>query len=206
MILKSHTATQPLGLILVIEDDPIFVDWLNQALSKINLSFDIVNTLQKGMDCLKTTKEYQAVLTDLYYEGDLEPSGMQLIKQAETLGLPVIAMTSNLSKESAVDSANSGASYILEKPFTPQKLKEVLEYIWEQPRGLTGVSEHLFKEYNLTSKEREVARLILKGLNSNEVASAINVSVKTVKSHLTNIFSKCDVKSRSELINLFIPY
>jgi len=59
----------------------------------------------------------------------------------------------------------------------------------------------LFREYKLTNSEIEVALLLLEeGSTSEKIAERIFRSKATVASHLTNIFNKFNVKSRTEFI------
>jgi DNA-binding CsgD family transcriptional regulator/tetratricopeptide (TPR) repeat protein len=51
----------------------------------------------------------------------------------------------------------------------------------------------------LTRAERRVAELVAEGLQTKQVAAALFVSPKTVEGHLTNIYAKLDVHSRTEL-------
>ncbi len=50
----------------------------------------------------------------------------------------------------------------------------------------------------LTEREREVLQQLNLGLSRAEIASALNVSLNTVKSHISRIYEKLDVKSRNE--------
>jgi LuxR family maltose regulon positive regulatory protein len=50
----------------------------------------------------------------------------------------------------------------------------------------------------LTEREQEVLRLVAKGLSNREIAEALFITLGTVKKHLNNIFSKLDVKSRTQ--------
>ena len=54
----------------------------------------------------------------------------------------------------------------------------------------------------LTIQERKVFDLLKEGRSNKEIAVEFNVSVSTVKSHVNSIFSKLDVKSRREIMNL----
>ncbi|WP_407320488.1 helix-turn-helix transcriptional regulator [Isoptericola halotolerans] len=54
----------------------------------------------------------------------------------------------------------------------------------------------------LTEREAEVARLVTSGMTNREVAAALCVSVRTVEVHLSRVFRKLDVRSRSELVVL----
>ncbi|CAI6061408.1 helix-turn-helix transcriptional regulator [Cohnella sp. JJ-181] len=51
----------------------------------------------------------------------------------------------------------------------------------------------------LTSREKEVVELIIKGYSNTEIADKLYLSQVTVKKHLTNIFRKLDMKNRSQL-------
>ena len=52
----------------------------------------------------------------------------------------------------------------------------------------------------LTSRELEVLRLVAKGLSNREIADILFVTLGTVKKHLNNIFSKLNVKSRTQAV------
>ena len=58
----------------------------------------------------------------------------------------------------------------------------------------------------LSNREAEVAELVTKGLSNKEVANQLFVTEKTVKFHLTNIYKKMSVKSRSQLIVWCMPH
>ncbi|MCP2356942.1 DNA-binding CsgD family transcriptional regulator [Nonomuraea thailandensis] len=58
---------------------------------------------------------------------------------------------------------------------------------------------HAARETALTGREREVAELISQGLTNREVAERLQVSQKTVETHVSRIFSKYDVRSRVAL-------
>lgn len=51
-----------------------------------------------------------------------------------------------------------------------------------------------------TKTERQVIELVAKGLSNKEVGENLGVSQKTIKFHLTNIFKKCGLKSRTQLL------
>lgn len=55
---------------------------------------------------------------------------------------------------------------------------------------------------NLTTREREIIRLIAMGLKNKEVASRLHISDITVRHHLTSIFNKLDVSDRQKLLIL----
>ena len=54
----------------------------------------------------------------------------------------------------------------------------------------------------LTSHERRVAGLVQRGARNREIASALFVTERTVEFHLTNIYDKLKLRSRTELAHL----
>lgn len=60
------------------------------------------------------------------------------------------------------------------------------------------------KNASLSSRERDIVLLIGKGLRNKEIANRLNISETTVKTHLTRIFQKLNMKARSELISYAI--
>ena len=53
--------------------------------------------------------------------------------------------------------------------------------------------------YNITKRELEVVHLIVEGLNNEQMAESLQVSEKTVKNHLSSIFKKLNVNSRTQV-------
>ncbi|HUE27799.1 MAG TPA: LuxR C-terminal-related transcriptional regulator, partial [Solirubrobacteraceae bacterium] len=51
----------------------------------------------------------------------------------------------------------------------------------------------------LTASERRIAELAAEGLTNREIAQALFITTSTVEGHLTNVFNKLDVKTRTEL-------
>lgn len=69
-------------------------------------------------------------------------------------------------------------------------------------RAVTGpvkVEERKIKE-PLTAREKEMLRLVAAGMSNKEIAERLCLSLRTVKAHLSNIFNKMNVASRSEAL------
>ena len=64
-------------------------------------------------------------------------------------------------------------------------------------RHLAGTRERT-AESELTSRELEVLRLVARGLTNYQIARQLGLSVRTVEAHLTHVYTKLDVNSRTE--------
>ncbi|MDF2188349.1 response regulator transcription factor [Paraflavitalea sp. CAU 1676] len=62
------------------------------------------------------------------------------------------------------------------------------------------VNETELKKLNLSAREYEVLQLLTKGHSNAEIASHLYLSVSTIKTHVSNLFVKMDVKSRTQAI------
>ena len=66
---------------------------------------------------------------------------------------------------------------------------------------LVSMSEHS-PANDLSARELEVVRLLVSGASNKAIATKLNLSENTVKSHLSHIFDKLDVQSRAEAVSV----
>ena len=198
-----QTREQKTERILLTEDDTILGDWLQRRLESFGLHCYWAKTFLEAEKILKQ-KSFDAVVTDIFLE-DGHRYGLNLVQISESLGIPVVVISSHADFSSAKEALNRGANYLMEKPFKAEDLKAVLDQIWESPKGLSGLVERFVHIHSLTSKEKEIVRLILKGLSNQDIASVLGNTEKTIKHHISVIFEKCGVHSRTELINCILP-
>jgi DNA-binding NarL/FixJ family response regulator len=112
----------------------------------------------------------------------------------------VVVITAFADVEKVKAALNEGAAYLLEKPFRAPELIAAIEHAC-QPRGSAARAvDELLSRARLTEKERAVARHVLQGMSSGEIAALENNSEKTIRQHLTQIYSKCGVSTRLELL------
>ncbi len=64
--------------------------------------------------------------------------------------------------------------------------------------------EYLKKCWHLTPREMQVAKLVCKGLDNNQISRKLDISYNTVRAHLVNIFGKVGVKGKAGLILEFV--
>lgn len=61
-----------------------------------------------------------------------------------------------------------------------------------------------FKNFGLTEREEEIARLLVKGITYQNISEQLFISLPTVKTHASNIYKKCNVKTRHALTLVLI--
>ncbi|CAG7623270.1 HTH-type transcriptional regulator MalT [Paenibacillus solanacearum] len=83
-----------------------------------------------------------------------------------------------------------------------EKLEQFLRFLLQ--KGGFPEERRMPREYEmrLSSREREVAALVLEGMTNAEISRALYVSEITVKKHVSSVYGKLDVKGRSQLIKL----
>ena len=80
-------------------------------------------------------------------------------------------------------------------------MPEMLRWLWrDYPRPADDPVEQL------TEREMDVLRLIAKGKSNKEIADTLIISEKTVKTHVSNIFSKLGVASRTAAVALAVRH
>jgi DNA-binding NarL/FixJ family response regulator len=148
----------------------------------------------------------EAVVADVVL-GEGKMSGIDLISalRREEVRAPVVLVTAFADQQRTKAALNSGASYLLEKPFTTEALRGVLEKVTTVDLDLGRLVNRALARARLTRKEEEVARLVLKGLTSAEIGEMMGNSEKTIKQHLTQVYAKLGVAGRAEFFHLVFP-
>ncbi|OGN88433.1 MAG: hypothetical protein A2158_01065 [Chloroflexi bacterium RBG_13_46_14] len=103
-------------------------------------------------------------------------------------------LTKNILVEDIIKSIRSvvAGEIVLSPLVFKQVLKYALRHRTKPLRLDTGVK--------LTPRELEILKLIAKGISNKEIAIELNISSRTVKSHMVDIFRKLDVSSRTEAV------
>jgi DNA-binding NarL/FixJ family response regulator len=148
----------------------------------------------------------EAVVADVVL-GEGRMSGIDLIPalRKDDVRAPVVLVTAFADQQRLKDALNAGAAYLLEKPFTTEALRGVLDKVTSIDVDLGKLVNKALSRARLTRKEEEVARLVLKGLTSAEIGAMMGNSEKTIKQHLTQVYAKLGVAGRAEFFHLVFP-
>ncbi|QRM57670.1 helix-turn-helix transcriptional regulator [Sinorhizobium sp. BG8] len=70
----------------------------------------------------------------------------------------------------------------------------------------THLANRWLAPYNVTSREAEIAAMVLRGHSNTSIGLTLNISIETVKVHRRNLYSKVRISSQAELFMLFINH
>ena len=149
-----------------------------------------------------------AIVTDLVLGNESSISGIELIPRLRALGIrtPVVLVTAFADAPRMKAALNAGAAYLLEKPFTTQALREVIDDVTSEDAGLKRMVSLRLSQARLTQREEQVARGALNGFSSGEIGAKMGNSEKTIKGHLTRVYEKLGVSGRRDLFHLMFPF
>ena len=195
--------------ILIVEDEPIIAEGI--ALHLKNSHFyvsDIAYDADEAVSSLQKKNPDIAIL-DINLESDKD--GIQIAEYINKVcPIPFIFLTS-YSDEAIMEraKATSPAGFIV-KPFNKNTLIATLEIAISNfsrssqnhvPHlSLTKINRQLTD--SLSDREFEIVQLLYDGKNNQEICDLLFIAMNTVKRHITNIYFKLDVKSRTEAISL----
>lgn len=117
----------------------------------------------------------------------------------KNINIPIIFISGEASIQQSVDAMKQGAIEFLVKPF---EIDELINAITKAIHiELKEINLNLLIE-NLSPREREVYKLLLKGHNNQELIDKLHLSLPTVKQYKSEVMRKLNVKSLSKLIEL----
>jgi NarL family two-component system response regulator LiaR len=199
--------------ILIVDDHQVVRHGLRTFL-ELHDDIVVVGEAGDGATAVEMVQEFEPdiVLMDLVMP-DLD--GIAATRQVTSLGThtKVIALTSFTEDDKVFPAIQAGASSYLLKDVSPDDLVEAIRAVhrgearlhpdiarklMEQVARQAGPS-HEAPVDDLTEREREVIRLVAQGCSNSEIAQALVISDKTVKTHVSNILSKLGLQDRTQL-------
>ena len=185
--------------VLLVEDERDTRELLGRALGRAGYNCVLAADAAGALESAKTCGFLDVVVTDVVMGGDAR-QGLRLIGQLRAAGVhaPVIVITAYADVEKVKQALNEGAAHLLEKPFRAPALIDVIEQVRKHGGDVTHAMDLALERASLTDKERTVARHLLNGLSSTQIAEIESNSPKTIRQHVSQIYAKCGVRSRGE--------
>ena len=194
--------------LLLIDDDPNLI-----LLVKDYLEFRGYNvvTAENGREALEVLDQNipDMIICDVMMP---EMDGYSLVKhireEPHTNTIPVLFLSAKGQSQDRVKGLNEGADVYMVKPFEPEELVAQVESSLKQIKRLSqgrlmgkdgAPTIQVPNNVELTPTEIKVVQLVAKGMANREIAEKLNVSQRTIESHVSNMLNKTSLNNRTEL-------
>jgi DNA-binding NarL/FixJ family response regulator len=195
---------------VLIADDHLVVREGLDAMLHSSDEFEIVGQAVDGLEALRLVEELRpdVVLIDVQMP---KMDGIEATRRI-TQQVPAtnVVILSSFDEDDYIYKAiQAGARGYVLKDIDLNALLDVIRAAAQgesvlPPAIATKLVEHISAQrtqVTLTQREQEVLCLLAKGLRNKEIASQLNITERTVKSHVANIIAKLGVSSRTEAVS-----
>jgi DNA-binding NarL/FixJ family response regulator len=196
--------------VLIADDHPVVRQGLRTFLG-VQDDIEVVGEAADGAEAVRLTEslEPDVVLLDLKMPG---VDGQTALEELRVRGLParVLVLTSVAESSHVLPAVRAGAVGYLYKDVDPQALVQAIRAVRdgnvlfapEAAAAVLGADTPAATTppelADLTEREREVLVEIARGQSNREIARALVVSEKTVKTHVSNVLMKLGVADRTQ--------
>ncbi len=195
--------------VLLADDHPVVRQGLRTFL-ELQDDVEIVGEAADGPEAVAVAGRIlpDVVLLDLVMPG---MDGVEAIRgvRAASPGTRVVVLTTFSDDRMVVDSVKAGAAGYLLKDVRPPDLAEAVRAVHRGESVLhPRVAGKLMREVarpprpgtleSLSERELDVLRLLASGLPNRDIAARLVLSEKTIKTHVSSILAKLEVKDRTQ--------
>lgn len=200
----------------IVEDDIEMSKDLRDYLLNFSDHFSDIRLFESAEDIIKEIKlngySPKLILQDIQLPG---MSGLDaIVIYRKYIPDAKVLMNSVLQDSEHVFKAIcNGALGYIEKGYTLEKIKDALISVMAGGSPMSpAIARHVINYFNpskkfeeeLSPKEREIVQGILDGLSYKMIAEKNNVSIDTVRTHITRIYRKLHINSKGELISKYL--
>ncbi|MDQ7988918.1 MAG: response regulator transcription factor [Candidatus Dactylopiibacterium sp.] len=195
--------------LMLVDDHPLVRDGLRVRLSTVP-GFEVVAEAADGASALLALDAAppDVVLMDIGMRG---MSGIELVHEFHERQpqVQVIMLTMHDQPQYVVEAFRQGARGYVLKDSPAQEIVAAIHAVMAGKRYYSaGVADALaagaMPAPLLTQREKEVLTLIAEGLSSKEIATRLDLSVRTVETHRLNIKRKYEIEGSSALVKFAV--
>jgi DNA-binding NarL/FixJ family response regulator len=191
--------------VLIADDHPVVRQGLRTFLG-VQEDIEVVGEAADGAEAISRAESLapDVILLDLKMPG---MGGLAVLRELRERGVParVLVLTSVSERDRVLPAVRAGAAGYLYKDVDPQALVQAIRAVHDghvlfaqEAAEAMLVPDERPGSGTLTGREREVLAQIARGRSNREIARALVVSEKTVKTHVSSILSKLGLQDRTQ--------
>lgn len=192
---------------LIAEDHPLFKDAIKRLLAQAytDISISEAQCLKSLQQVVESTDGFDFVLLDLNMPGVYGFSGL-LFLQGQLKEVPIIVISANDSQEIIQKAHNYGAAAFISKSSPTEIIIDTINKIMNGEEIIpssqipTDSQDDLTAYQNikkLSPRQFEILLMLTDGLLNKQIASELNLSISTVKCHISAIIKTLGVNTRT---------
>lgn len=193
--------------VLIVDDHAVVRQGL-RALLDSQPQVKVVGEAAEGATAIQLAQELKpdVILMDLLMPG---VGGVEAIRRIRELNLKskVLVLTSSLEEQLVKQALQAGAQGYVLKAIRSAELLQAIEKVAQGQTMLDPAATQVLMQHvqahdpleTLTSREREIFEAMARGLNNPEIATRLNVSEATVRTHISNVLDKLALRDRTQV-------
>ena len=196
---------------VMLADDHVLLREGIRQLLEFDGMIEVIEEANDGIECLEKLEKSKpdVILLDINMP---KKNGIEVLKEIRIKNLPVkvLILTVHNEVEYLLKAVDIGVDGYILKDSESAELKRAIVSIMNgenyiQPNLIPALNSKLVSRDKdkdkidaLTDREMEVLVCVANGMFNREIADKLNISERTVKNHVTNIFKKIDVADRTQ--------
>jgi two-component system response regulator DegU len=208
---KNEGGLIKMAIKIMIADDHSMIREGLKSLLELEGDIQVVAEAEDGVDCLEKLKicTPDVLLLDINMPRKNGLEVLQTLKSSKSK-VKVLVLTVHNEVEYLMKAVDIGVDGYILKDSESAELKKAIFSIVEgenyiQPSLIPALNSKMIEKNrdegkieSLTKRELEVLKLLAVGMYNKEVAEKLNISERTVKNHVSNIFKKIEVTDRTQ--------
>lgn len=195
--------------VLIVDDQPLICDGISKLLEG-EKEIQVIGTAYSGEEAIEKANKLKPdiILMDIRMPGIDGIEATKIIK-SNNPSIQIIAISVYEEDELVIQMFQAGAVGYILKDISLENLVKAIKNVYKGNTMINpGVSRKLVRMLTedkntdtvLTPREVEILRELARGKSNKEIGEKLYLSESTVKTHISHIFQKIGVRSRSEAI------
>ncbi|MDY5806571.1 MAG: response regulator transcription factor [Lachnospira sp.] len=194
--------------VIIVDDQTLFAEGIKSILISTG-NFIVKGIASSGLECLGLIDKNKPDLI-IINSSIGEISGIDILKiiREHKMPIKILFISSEINVNVAIDALNYNVDGLILKNSSLSDFLSAINSILEDnqfihPLILDAVNSYLAqtdncKKTTLTKRETQILCMISAGYLNKEIGSELNISERTVKNHVSNLFKKIGVSDRTQ--------